>query len=73
MKKKFTPSLLRLARAAAGKSQRDIAIAIRRSPAFVHRLETGGPALLDAATAKQIAAVVGDVPVEQLFDVVEDK
>jgi len=50
---------LTIARVTAGLRQRDLAVAIGRSTAFVSRLETGGRAILTAEVAERIAATIG--------------
>jgi transcriptional regulator with XRE-family HTH domain len=57
-----TTSFLRIYRGAAGLTQVDLAAQIKRSPAFVSRVENGGPATLTPAIAEKIGAVVGVAP-----------
>jgi transcriptional regulator with XRE-family HTH domain len=55
-------SVLRLYRIQAGLRQCDIAKPINRSVQFVHRLETGGPALLTAELAEAIGNLLAISP-----------
>ena len=54
--KPLTP--LKLARLSAGLRQIDLAADIGKSPAYVCRLETGGPAVLTPEIAEKIATSV---------------
>ena len=63
MKKTFKPfPLLRVARVSAGFMQEDLAKRIGRSPAFVSRIETGGPALITKEVASKIAKALNLPP-----------
>lgn len=64
MESKSSPSFLRIVRIQSGLRQRDVADAIGRSPQFIHRLETHGPALLTPAIAEKIGAIVAVSPAE---------
>lgn len=67
MKWNYTPpSPLKVARASAGKRQRDLAEEVGRSPAFICRLERGGSALLTPEIAETLSASLG-VPAVLLF------
>jgi transcriptional regulator with XRE-family HTH domain len=67
MKQNYKPSALRLARVLAGLSQRDVADQVNRSPVYIHRLETGGSAVLTPELASKIADTLGSTP-EILFE-----
>ena len=65
MKKPFNIPL-KFARVAQGLSQRELADAVGRSPAYISRLEGGGPAHLDDETRGAIARTLG-VPENFVF------
>lgn len=52
------PTPLTIARITAGLRQSDLAEGIGKSTAYIHRLETGGPAILTPEIAERIAAAV---------------
>lgn len=65
-------SALRIARVAAGLTLADLGRAIDRSPCFVHRIETGGPARLTEEIASGLARACSTSP-ERIFSESEDR
>jgi transcriptional regulator with XRE-family HTH domain len=57
---------LKVARMIKGYSQLEVAREIDRSPAFVSRVENGGPVRIDLATGRKLAEVLG-VPERFVF------